>query len=95
MAQSLPAGTTRVTIGMPVYNGEKFIARAIDAVLAQTYSDLTLLISDNASTDATQAICEEYARRDPRVRYLRYEENRGASWNFNNTCHQSRSPYFK
>lgn len=95
MAQSLPTGATRVTIGMPVYNGEKFIARAIDAVLGQTYKDLTLIISDNASTDGTQAICEEYARRDPRVRYMRYEENRGASWNFNNTFHHSRSEYFK
>jgi glycosyltransferase involved in cell wall biosynthesis len=80
---------------MPVYNGERFIARAIEAVLGQTYKDLTLIISDNASTDGTQAICEAYVRRDPRVRYLRYEENRGAAWNFSNTFHEARSPYFK
>lgn len=67
---------------MPVYNGAKYIRDALDSLLAQTVEDYELLISDNASTDETQAICEEYARRDPRIRYVRHGENMGAVANF-------------
>lgn len=84
-----------VTVGLPVYNGERFVAQAIESVLNQTYRDLVLIISDNGSTDSTQAICESYARSDSRVRYYRYEENRGASWNFNNVVHLAETEYFK
>ena len=65
----------KVRIGMPVYNGEKFIREAIDSLLAQTFSDFELIISDNCSTDKTQEICKEYASKDPRVKYLRQIEN--------------------
>lgn len=74
----------RVSIGVPVYNGEEFLAEAIDALLAQTYTNFELIVSDNASTDATADICREYAKRDHRVRYHRQPQNRGACWNF---CH--------
>jgi glycosyltransferase involved in cell wall biosynthesis len=85
----------RVTVGLPVYNGQKYLEQAIDSILAQTYGDFELLISDNGSTDRTEAICRAYAARDPRVRYLRYEQNRGAAWNFNNCVHMAESEYFK
>lgn len=85
----------RVTVGMPVYNGERYVAQAIESVLAQTYKDLVLIISDNGSTDRTQAICESYAARDARVQYRRYDENRGASWNFNNCVNLASTEYFK
>jgi glycosyltransferase involved in cell wall biosynthesis len=84
-----------VSIGVPVYNGENYLRDALDDILAQTFRDFELVISDNGSTDATPAICREYAARDPRVRYFRYDENKGASWNFNNVFHQSRGTYFK
>ena len=66
------------SIGLPVYNGEQFLAQAIESVLAQTLGDFELVISDNASTDATEDICRRYAARDARVRYHRLGENVGA-----------------
>lgn len=67
---------------MPVYNGAKFIRDALESLLAQTVKDYELLISDNASTDETQAICEEYVKRDPRIRFVRHAKNMGAVANF-------------
>ena len=72
-----------VTIGMPVCNGERFLRQALDCWLAQDLRGFQLIISDDASTDSTPAICREYAASDPRIRYLRSERNRGAVWNFN------------
>lgn len=86
--------TPRVTIGMPVRNGEAFIRGGVDALLAQTHGDLELVISDNGSTDSTQAICEEYARLDPRVRYQRLDENLGLHANFARLIDQATGPYF-
>lgn len=71
-----------LTIGMPVYNGEKYIGAALRSLAAQTFGDYELVICDNASTDRTQAICEEHAARDPRIRYVRSETNRGVLANF-------------
>jgi glycosyltransferase involved in cell wall biosynthesis len=85
----------RVSIGLPVYNGELFLAQAIDSLLAQTYTDFELILSDNASTDGTEAICRDRAARDPRVRYERSDVNRGATWNFNRVFELSRGEYFK
>jgi len=85
----------RVSIGMPVYNGEKFLEQAIDSILAQTFADFELIISDNASTDATEKICQEYANRDPRIRYYRNETNLGAARNYNRTFELSTGEYFK
>ncbi|MEM4134638.1 MAG: glycosyltransferase, partial [Candidatus Micrarchaeia archaeon] len=71
-----------VSIGMPVYNGERFIRQALDSLLAQDYENFELIISDNASEDKTPEICLEYAARDKRIRYYRNEKNMGAAWNF-------------
>jgi glycosyltransferase involved in cell wall biosynthesis len=84
-----------VSIGIPVYNGEKYLKIAIDSVLAQTYTDFELIISDNASTDSTQQICQEYAARDSRIRYCRSEENLGAAKNFRRVFELARGKYFK
>ncbi len=85
----------RVSIGLPVYNGENFLAAAIDSVLKQTFADLELIICDDASTDRTAEICQDYVARDGRVRYLRNEKNRGAAPNYNNLVRLSRGEYFK
>jgi hypothetical protein len=84
-----------VSIGVPVYNGERFLARALDSLLAQSLSDFELIISDNASTDATPAICQEYVRRDRRVRFVRQPVNIGAPRNWNAVVHEARGTYFK
>lgn len=85
----------RVTIGIPVYNGEKYLAAAIDSVLAQTYTDFELIISDNASNDATPAIALDYAARDERVRYSRNQKNIGAARNYNRLVDLAQGEYFK
>jgi len=85
----------QVSIGLPVYNGENYLKEAIDSILAQTFTDFELIISDNASTDKTPGICREYAAKDPRIRYYRNEKNQGASWNFNNVFKLSTGEYFK
>lgn len=85
----------KVAIGLPVYNGEKYIKEALNSILAQTFSDFELVISDNASTDSTGEICMEYASGDNRIRYIRQKENLGAPRNFNRVFQQSRGKYFK
>jgi len=84
-----------ISIGIPVYNGEKFISSAIDSILCQTFQDFELIISDNGSTDRTHEICEKYAANDERIRYYRYDHNRGAAWNFNNVFALAVGHYFK
>jgi glycosyltransferase involved in cell wall biosynthesis len=85
----------RVSIGLPVYNGEAFLNEALDSLLAQSYTDFELVISDNASTDRTEAICRERAAGDARIRYVRQDINVGASRNFNRVFELSRGEYFK
>jgi glycosyltransferase involved in cell wall biosynthesis len=85
----------KVSLGLPVYNGERFVKHAIQSVLDQTFTDFELIISDNASTDSTPGICEEFARKDPRIRYIRQEINVGAKANFNRVFEYSRGDYFK
>jgi glycosyltransferase involved in cell wall biosynthesis len=72
----------RVSIGMPVYNCEKFLHKSVGSLLAQTYGDIELVITDNQSTDATEEICREFAAKDKRVRYYRNERNFGGPGNF-------------
>jgi glycosyltransferase involved in cell wall biosynthesis len=94
---STPVGAgPRVSIGLPVYNGERYVGEAIEGVLSQTFSDFELVISDNASTDRTREICEDYARNDARVRYSRNPENLGSAPNYNR-CFALAHPseYFK
>ena len=82
-------------MGLLVYNGEQYLAETIDSLLAQTFEDFELVISDNASTDATAEICRSYAERDSRIRYIRQAENIGAMGNFNFLFSQARGRYFK
>lgn len=95
MTTESAAAAPTVTIGLPVYNGEKYLRESLDALLAQTFTDFELVISDNASTDATPLICEEYAARDPRIRCLRQVTNIGAGPNHNILVPQARGRYFK
>lgn len=85
----------RLSIGLPVFNGEKYLKEVLDSILAQTYSDFELVISDNASTDRTEQICREYAAKDRRIRYYRNEKNIGAPKNFNRVFELSFCEYFK
>jgi glycosyltransferase involved in cell wall biosynthesis len=85
----------RLTIGLPVYNGEKYVAESIEALLGQSYTDFELIISDNASTDATGEICRDYARQDSRVRYIRQSKNIGLAPNHNVVVDQARGELFK
>ena len=84
-----------VSIGLPVYNGEKFLKETLDSILAQTFEDFELIISDNASTDRTEEICKEYAAKDRRIRYYRNKENLGAGWNNNRVFELCTGEYFK
>jgi glycosyltransferase involved in cell wall biosynthesis len=100
MAGRTARGTRRgasapiVTIGMPVWNGERFVGGGIESLLGQTFGPLELVISDNGSSDGTQAICEGYARRDPRVRYQRLDHNIGLQANFARLIDEATGPYF-
>ncbi|MBK9705046.1 MAG: glycosyltransferase family 2 protein [Betaproteobacteria bacterium] len=78
-----------------MFNGKDYLAVAIESLLAQTYTDFEIIISDNASTDGTATICEDFAQRDHRVRYYRQSENVGAARNFNKTFQLARGEYFK
>lgn len=84
-----------VSIGLPVYNGDRYLEEAIQSLLVQTYDDFELILSDNGSTDRTEQICREYVDRDCRVRYIRHAKNRGAAWNFNHAFTVARGRYFK
>lgn len=85
----------KVSVGVPVYNGEKYLRAALDCLTQQTYDDLEIVISDNASTDRTPEICEEYRSHDERIRYIRQEHNQGIAFNFNETFRVARGQYFK
>jgi glycosyltransferase involved in cell wall biosynthesis len=84
-----------VSVGLPVFNGESFIEVAIRSVIAQTFDDLELIVCDNASTDRTAEICNDYAARDPRIRYFRNPRNLGAAPNYNLAFSRARGRYFK
>ncbi|GAB3254563.1 glycosyltransferase family 2 protein [Nocardioides dilutus] len=86
---------TRISVGLPVYNGEKYLRQALDSLVTQTHTDLEIIISDNASTDATAEICQEYAASDPRIRYFRQDVNRGGAYNHNFVLAQATAPYFR
>lgn len=85
----------KLSIGMPIYNGDEFLKEAIESLLNQTFEDFEIIISDNASTDQTQQICRYYADLDPRIRYYRCKENLGAAWNYNRVFELSYGEYFK
>ncbi|HKM84423.1 MAG TPA: glycosyltransferase family 2 protein [Candidatus Acidoferrum sp.] len=85
----------RVSVGMPLYNCERYVADAIDSHLRQTYSDFELVITDNASTDRSEEICRSYADRDPRIKYYRNPENIGAGGNFRRCFELAQGEYFR
>jgi glycosyltransferase involved in cell wall biosynthesis len=89
------ASYPRVTIGLPVFNGERHLGAAVESILGQSYADLELVVSDNASSDATREICENYARGDRRVRYERLPVNVGARRNYEIVLGRARGEYFK
>lgn len=83
-----------ISIGLPVFNGGKYIKEALDTALNQTYKNFELIISDNGSTDNTQSICEDYCANDKRIKYTRQPENMGSAWNFKFVLEQSAGKQF-
>jgi len=84
----------QISIGLPVYNAELFIHKKIKSLLEQTFTDFELIISDNGSTDSTSLICEEYAKKDKRIKYIKQEKNMGAVWNYNLVLKEAKCDYF-
>jgi glycosyltransferase involved in cell wall biosynthesis len=85
----------RLSIGLPVYNGQNYLAESLDALLGQTYEDFELIISDNASTDGTADICHRYRKQDSRILYVRQQRNIGCAPNHNFVVGQARGELFK
>ncbi|MCB1750401.1 MAG: glycosyltransferase [Gammaproteobacteria bacterium] len=84
-----------LAVGMPVYNGARWLEQSIESILSQSFTDFELFIADNASSDETGTICRRYAEADPRVRYHRHARNRGALKNYNDVFGMTASKYFK
>ena len=84
-----------LSVGMPVYNGEQWLEAAAESMLGQTFGDIELIISDNASVDRTQALAERLVARDPRVRFVRNAENLGVAYNYNQVARLARGRFFK
>ena len=91
----MPVDRPVVSIGVPVYNTDRYIACALDSIIGQTFGDFEVVISDNCSTDDTQAICESYVARDSRIRYIRQKQNVGLPRNWNAVVHAARGEFFK
>jgi glycosyltransferase involved in cell wall biosynthesis len=87
--------TPRLSIGLPVRNGEPYITKSIEALLGQSYADFELIISDNDSTDSTEEICRGYAKDDSRIRYYRHPHNIGIGPNQDFSVHEARGELFK
>ncbi|MBA2413415.1 MAG: glycosyltransferase family 2 protein [Burkholderiaceae bacterium] len=84
-----------VTVGLPVYNSERYLRQSLDSLLAQTFANFVLVISDNASTDGTAQICRQYAAADARIKYSRNETNIGSPRNFNRVAELANTRYLK
>ncbi len=84
---------SKLNIGLPVYNGEKFIRKRLENILSQTYSDFKLIISDD-SNDHTPKICKEFAEKDSRIQYEHHEQRMGITWSFNYILQKSNTEYF-
>src|SRR5438445_9254453 len=85
----------KVSVGLPVYNGERYLQNALTSLLEQDFEDFELIVCDNASTDGTGEICRFFAQKDARIRYFRNETNIGLSANHNRTFELSTGQYFK
>jgi glycosyltransferase involved in cell wall biosynthesis len=91
----MPETKPTISIGMPVYNGENYLAVALDSIITQSFTDFEVVISDNASTDGTEEVCRSYQARDARIRYYRNRMNLGAAKNHNQAFELSSGKYFK
>ena len=87
--------TPRVSLGVPVYNAERYLGQCLSALLAQDHADFEIIISDNASTDRTWAICQHFAARDPRIRLYRHPRNLGGPANYARVVELARGEFFK
>lgn len=85
----------RLSIGLPVYNGERYLAESLDSLLGQSFDNFELIISDNASIDGTAGICRRYMKQDSRIRYIHQPRNIGAVPNHNFVVGQARGELFK
>lgn len=85
---------TLVSVGVPVFNGEEYLAETLESLLSQSLKDFEIVISDNASTDRTPEICRAYEAKDSRIRYSRSERNLGAAHNFNRVFELSGAALF-
>jgi glycosyltransferase involved in cell wall biosynthesis len=83
-----------ISIGLPVYNGEQFLLEKFDSLLSQTFQNFEIIVSDNASTDATKSICESYLKKDFRIKYFKQEQNFGAIANYNFVLEKANGEYF-
>jgi glycosyltransferase involved in cell wall biosynthesis len=83
-----------VTIGLPVFNASRYLAECLTTLVGQTYRHIRIIISDNASTDNTMEICNEYAARDSRISVVRADKNRGAGWNHRRVLELAEGTYF-
>jgi glycosyltransferase involved in cell wall biosynthesis len=83
-----------VSIGMPVYNGGLFLHNTLDSLLSQTFKNFELIISDNASTDNTEKICQEYVKKDKRVSYFKQSHHIGALPNFHFVLDKANNEFF-
>jgi glycosyltransferase involved in cell wall biosynthesis len=83
-----------VSIGVPIYNAEEFLIERINSLVNQTYKNLEIIISDNASSDSSQKICEEFTKKDIRIKYIRQKKNMGAMWNFLYVLKNANGKYF-
>ena len=86
--------TPLVTIGIPTYNRAEMLKRSIESALSQDYAMIEVIISDNASTDDTQGVCQEFNNKDNRVKYIRQPSNNGASANFAEVLKRASGEYF-
>lgn len=86
--------TSKVSIGLPVYNGEKYLDQSLCSLLSQSYKNIEIIVSDNASTDTTSEICQKYSEQDDRIIYHRQNKNMGPLWNFNYVLRQASGEYF-
>jgi len=84
-----------ISIGLPVFNGERYLKNAIESILGQSFKDFELIICDNASTDDTEDICRHYAAKDKRIRYMRNPQNKGSAFNFNKVFWEAKGKYFR
>ncbi len=84
-----------ISVGMPVFNGERYLETAVRSILDQTYPDLELIISDNASADRTKEISLDLAAQDSRIRYTENSRNIGAAGNYNRLFAMATGSYFR